>query len=152
MVIHLAVNHGLGRHQIDVSDKDYNAYNKVRMETIVMIMRFTNFWPRQAIYTSQILKILILCLAKASLIMVFVRIIPSKPKRMVFKLLLVFVTLWGVATVIALAVQCKVPHPWNLTASRCSNQVSCFAFSTPDVPTSAQFFRELFTTSTVSSM
>lgn len=107
VVIHLAVNHGLGRHRSSLNIHDYTYYNK-------------------AIYTSQLLVILVHYLAKLSLILVFLRLTPVRLMRRTLWLFALVLTLWAGAAMIAHALQCPLPTPWNLAASGCSNQVFLF--------------------------
>ncbi|KAI4154929.1 MAG: hypothetical protein L6R39_001326 [Caloplaca ligustica] len=104
VLIHIAADFGLGRHRIALSASHLEIYSKAR-------------------YTSQILEIVILCLAKSSLLVVFMHLTPSRPAIMGLRLLAVSLLFWGLAAVFALLFQCQRPDTWDLTSSRCQNQV-----------------------------
>lgn len=74
-------------------------------------------------YTSQILKISIYYLSKLSLVLVFLRLTPSKTKRRTLWIFILVLTLWSGAAVITHAVQCALPKPWNFSDPGCLNQV-----------------------------
>ncbi|KAA6415435.1 MAG: hypothetical protein FRX48_00150 [Lasallia pustulata] len=103
VTIHIAVNCGLGRHMASLSEKNFKDYSK-------------------AMYTSQIIQILVLCLAKISLVLVFRLLTPSKRMQSTFQAFIIFITLWGVAAIVALALQCQQQHSLNWSSSTCFNQ------------------------------
>ncbi|KAI4281566.1 MAG: hypothetical protein L6R35_005622, partial [Caloplaca aegaea] len=76
----------------------------------------------QARYASQVLEIVILCLSKSSLLVVFMHLTPSRPTIMGLRLFTLSIVLWGFAATFALLFQCERPHIWDLTPSRCHNQ------------------------------
>ncbi|KAL8900819.1 MAG: hypothetical protein Q9207_005510 [Kuettlingeria erythrocarpa] len=73
------------------------------------------------VYASQILKILIHYLAKLSLVLVFIRLTPSKRTRQSLWLFVLSLTVWSGVAIITHAVQCPPPR-WNISASGCLNQ------------------------------
>ena len=76
----------------------------------------------QAVFASQILKILIYYLAKLSLVLVFIRLTPSKRMRQSLWLFILFLTLWSGVAVVTHSIQCPPPR-WNISMSGCLNQV-----------------------------
>ena len=107
ITIHLATNKGLGRHRTSLDDPTWDAYSK-------------------AFYSSQILQIATICITKISCILVFMRMVSGKQmkrERRVLIFFLIFVALWGIAAIVALALQCQTPFPWNMSPERCYNEV-----------------------------
>ncbi|KAL9014490.1 MAG: hypothetical protein Q9173_000870 [Seirophora scorigena] len=103
VVVHIAVNHGLGRHRAAIGNRKFYVYSRAR-------------------YATQVLEIIILCLSKSSLLLVFLRLTPSRPAITALRLFAVSILLWGFAASFALLFQCDRPQTWDLTPSRCHNQ------------------------------
>ena len=82
----------------------------------------------QAVYASQILQIIILCLSKLSLLMVYTKLTPVRKTMIVLWTTVSFVASWGIAAVVALATQCAAPTPWDFLTSHCINRVSSEKF------------------------
>ena len=127
VVVHLAANHGLGRHTKNLNAHNYAYYSKVRPCCRALGSKSTLMaspdLSSQAIYTSQILKILIHYLAKLSLILVFLRLTPARGMRRVLWLFGLIITLWAGTAMVTHSVQCPLPTPWKLSAPGCYNQV-----------------------------
>jgi hypothetical protein len=74
-------------------------------------------------YASQIVLILVLCLAKLSLTLLITALTPSRAIFNACRILNAVIVVWAGASSIALAVQCRLPSPWDFTPGRCINQV-----------------------------
>lgn len=103
VLTHIAVDYGLGRHRAQIGTAQYHIYSKAR-------------------YACQILEIMILCLAKISLVVVFMHLTPSRPAGIALRLFTASITFWGLAAIFALLFQCQRPDTWDLTPSKCYNQ------------------------------
>ena len=66
---------------------------------------------------------MILCLAKVSLVVVFMHLTPSRPAGIKLRLFTTFIFLWGLTAIFAIMFQCRRLNTWNLTPSNCYNQV-----------------------------
>lgn len=73
-------------------------------------------------YAYQILFIITICLSKISLLLFIIRLTPSAVITKGGRILMGAIILWGIATVFALAFQCSLPQPWNVTSGACRNQ------------------------------
>jgi hypothetical protein len=71
-------------------------------------------------YAAQFLEIAACLFAKASVILLSERVIPQS-FRANFGISLV-VVIWGIFSIFAVAFQCPLPSPWNLTPSECPTQ------------------------------
>ena len=128
ITIHLAVDHGLGRHRLNLNAPNFAAYSKVKAIIRLALSNYLHSclslcWCIQAFYTSQILKIAVFYLAKLSVLVVFLRLTPVKRIRQIFWLFNIILSLWTVVAIITFAVQCAIPQSWNFASSRCLNQV-----------------------------
>ncbi|KAF2236783.1 hypothetical protein EV356DRAFT_530687 [Viridothelium virens] len=113
--IHLAANNGMGRHISSLSSDKYDAYSR-------------------AFYASQTLTVLIVALAKISYLTIFVRLLAEssgqrKTTRQLCVGLIVVVALWAFSISLALALQCRVPHPWRFLANTCIDQRALYYFT-----------------------
>lgn len=102
-LLHKAVLAGLGRRQADLLDFQLDAYNKY-------------------MYAYQIFFIFTICFSKMSLLLFIIRLTPNHATIKAGRILMGVVTVWGIATVFALAFQCSLPQPWNVTSGTCNNQ------------------------------
>ncbi|KAI9843987.1 MAG: hypothetical protein M1838_002393 [Thelocarpon superellum] len=103
VAVHLAVNHGLGRHRASLTTAEFQAYSKAN-------------------YTSQVLYQAVICLAKISLLLFISRLTASKSTRQVCRLVMILVGAWSIAAAFALVFQCQAPHTWDFTPGRCVDQ------------------------------
>ncbi|KAI4219583.1 MAG: hypothetical protein L6R36_008222 [Xanthoria steineri] len=110
VLVHLAVNRGLGRHRNKLSLEDYSYYSK-------------------AVYASQILMLLVHYLAKLTLLLVFLQLTPSKPVRRMLWACLLLLSLWACTAIITYSTQCPLPKPWDLSAAGCYNQEALYLFN-----------------------
>ena len=124
-MIHAAVDRGLGRHRSSLSPSEFDQYSKVGCTRSDCSFFFSpvELTRLQFNYTSQILTIIIVCLAKLSMTMLITAITPSRAIFNACRLSNVVVVAWAGASIIALAFQCRVPRPWDFTPGRCINQV-----------------------------
>ncbi|KAI4101082.1 MAG: hypothetical protein LQ339_005205 [Xanthoria mediterranea] len=110
VLVHLAVDRGLGRHRTKLSLEDYSYYSK-------------------AVFTSQILMLLVHYLAKLTLLLVFLQLTPSKPMRRMLWAFILLLSLWACAAIITYSTQCPLPQPWDLSAAGCYNQEALYLFN-----------------------
>lgn len=94
---------GLGLHQASLLDGEIDMFNKYN-------------------YAYQILFIITICLSKISLLLFIIRLTPNNTTIRVGRIAMGVITLWGIATVFALAFQCSLPQPWNIISGVCHNQ------------------------------
>jgi hypothetical protein len=75
-------------------------------------------------YASEFLYISSLCFSKLSLVVLFYAVVVSQRthRRVVlgFGMLLI---IWSIVSVIAVALQCQLPRPWQMMTLRCFNTV-----------------------------
>ncbi|MCJ1464414.1 hypothetical protein MMC07_003027 [Pseudocyphellaria aurata] len=107
IVVHGAVKNGLGKHRTSLSDMEFDRYSKFN-------------------YVGQILVIVAISLAKISLSLLITTITPSQSILVACRILNAVVVAWGCASIIALALQCDVPHPYDFTPGRCLNQMALY--------------------------
>ena len=62
-------------------------------------------------------------LTKLSLLLVLLRLATSKRLRRTFWVSILILSLWTIAALIAQAVQCPPPQPWNILSQDCRNLV-----------------------------
>ncbi|KAI1615347.1 hypothetical protein EDD36DRAFT_186931 [Exophiala viscosa] len=100
ITITIAVRYGLGRKGKNVSESHFVSFEK-------------------AMYTANILQIIVLAAAKASVTYLIIAINPSR--KLVYSCygILGLVGAWTIASVFALAFQCSPPHPWNSKGNTC---------------------------------
>lgn len=91
----VSCNKGLGQHIDDISSDNLDAMS-------------------QAYYASNILLVLALAAAKASVIFLIISIKPSKSVMLGCRIVLATIALWAVACTFTLAFQCGLPRPWVL--------------------------------------
>jgi hypothetical protein len=70
------------------------------------------------------LSILVLGLAKLSLIFVLSALTPVKRMLWTFRIVAIFIAIWVVSSVLATSFQCKLPEPWKPDSGRCIDQAS----------------------------
>lgn len=124
LTIHIAVNNGLGRRTSFLDRQQYEAVAKVSGVPKASPGFCSTNNSLQAIYASQILQIIVLCLSKLSLLLVYIKLTPVPKMLIIIWTSLSFVTLWGIAAVVTLAIQCTVPAPWDFLQRRCIDRVS----------------------------
>lgn len=78
----------------------------------------------QAYYASNLLMILAFATAKASVPQLIVAIIPTRLLQRLCYASLAFTAAWAVASIFALAFQCRIPRPWEAEGNKCMNQFS----------------------------
>jgi hypothetical protein len=118
-VIYKAATNGLGRHQDDLSPGLFEIYAK-------------NY------YVANLLFILTLAFAKASLVFLIVRLSPVQNTRRICYALLALVALWAIIYLFLFAFQCSLPRPWDNTSDdTCNISISglYYSFSATDMVT-----------------
>ncbi|ERF71368.1 hypothetical protein EPUS_09332 [Endocarpon pusillum Z07020] len=70
-------------------------------------------------YSSTILLNFALGLSKCSIAALLLRMTPVRRQLLVFKGALVFLATWTVASILAVALQCNLSHPWVLVGEEC---------------------------------
>ncbi|EXJ91508.1 hypothetical protein A1O3_00056 [Capronia epimyces CBS 606.96] len=103
ITITIAVHFGLGQRRKALSDSKFESFEKT-------------------MYASNILLILVLAAAKASVTHLIITINPTHRLLLSCYGILGFVSLWALASVLALAFQCSLPHPWDFEDNRCVDQ------------------------------
>lgn len=78
-------------------------------------------------YTSNILVVVTLAAAKASVTHLIIAINPTRKLLLCCYGILGFVGLWTIASVFALLFQCDMPHPWNSEYNKCVDQFALIA-------------------------
>ncbi len=79
-------------------------------------------------YATGFLYISAICLAKLSLLVLFYNIVVShRLHRRTVVCFGVFILIWTLGSLLALAFQCKLPRPWMTPGPQCFNQVSCYS-------------------------
>ncbi|KAF2678738.1 hypothetical protein K458DRAFT_276780, partial [Lentithecium fluviatile CBS 122367] len=96
---HVAINAGLGKHAVELSDGHITRYFK-------------------AAYAAQLLQIATIGLAKTSSIFLIERV--SSQTRKVKATLHGLVGFWFVYSVLAFGLQCGLPMPWEVAAGKCA--------------------------------
>jgi len=85
----------------------------------------------QCVYASTILYLLTLSLAKASTLITIARLIGHKNSLGKVRVTGAVVLLWSIASIFAVAFQCRLPRPWDYLGGRCFDPVSqVFAIQT----------------------
>jgi hypothetical protein len=118
-VIYKSATNGLGRHQDDLSQGLFEIYAK-------------NY------YVANLLFVLALAFAKASLVFLIVRLSPVQKTRRICYGLLALVALWAIIYLFLFAFQCSPPRPWDNTSDdTCNISISglYYSFSATDIAT-----------------
>jgi hypothetical protein len=76
----------------------------------------------KSFYSSEILLIVSVAFAKASITLLIVAIEPSMIILQECYALLAVVALWALSSIFALACQCDLPRPWDFSTGRCINR------------------------------
>ncbi len=122
----LAVNNGLGRHRLALSTSSYDTYSKVCSNFIMPNDSVAN--SLKYFYASELLLILSVAFAKASVTLLIVAIKPGEGVLRACYGVLAVVGLWAVSGFFALAFQCDLPRPWLSDPGRCINQQGLLDF------------------------
>jgi hypothetical protein len=75
-------------------------------------------------YASEFLYISSMCFSKLSLLVLFYGIVAVQ--RTLRRLVLgfgIFILVWSMASIVAVALQCQIPRPWEMMTLRCFNTV-----------------------------
>ena len=85
-------------------------------------------WPtknllRQAEYTSEFFYIISICLARTAVLQFLATVARSNTLIALTKGVVGFNLIWAITAVIAIAFQCRLPRPWEVSSGRCFNQV-----------------------------
>ncbi|KAL9069666.1 MAG: hypothetical protein Q9161_005366 [Pseudevernia consocians] len=93
------VKYGLGRHMFDLSKP-------------------------QALYISEFFYIVSICLARMAVLQFLTTIALSKTRSAVTKGIICLNIVWAVVAIVAIALQCRLPRPWEVLSDQCVNQVA----------------------------
>ncbi|OAX85588.1 hypothetical protein ACJ72_00002 [Emergomyces africanus] len=107
LCINFACSNGLGQHRHALNEKLFQAFSKF-------------------FYASQILAIASLACSKVALTLLIIYIKPLRAVLNACRCLLGVVFAWGIAGIVALAVQCDPPRPWDFGEGRCINQQALY--------------------------
>lgn len=77
-------------------------------------------------YASNFLYIASLCFAKLSLIIYLYNIVVQRVQRRVVLGIGIFIAVWSLGSLIAVAFQCGLPKPWEMMTLHCYNSVGIF--------------------------
>jgi hypothetical protein len=105
VVLQKAVDHGLGKHQDQLSEGDIQSWSKFTL-------------------AAHILLILVLSLSKFSTILLVWKLTPSKTLRRSCVVTAGIVVGWAVFAVFSIAFQCELPDVWLYSPGRCAGEVS----------------------------
>lgn len=109
------VNAGFGKHQSALSTEQI-----LRME--------------QAAYTSQVLYVISLCLARLALLQFLVHLARTNLRRKVVIAVMIFNCILVMIAILCVAFQCPLPHPWAIFHHRCFDQRAFWiAFGVQDI-------------------
>ena len=78
----------------------------------------------QKYYTSNILFVVVISLSRASIAWFLMQLTPIRQQKQFILLLLGFITLWGFAFLLVIALSCNPSRPWELVGRQCSGYVS----------------------------
>ncbi|KAL3459002.1 hypothetical protein BJX64DRAFT_291664 [Aspergillus heterothallicus] len=102
-----AVDHGLGKHQDQLSGASVQAWSKFA-------------------YAAHILVIFVMALSKMSTILLIWKLTPSKSLRLSCGVTAGIVAGWTVFAVLSLSFQCEMPGPWLYLPERCAGEGAIF--------------------------
>ena len=115
IAVNQQVSGGLGSELSTLSDSQYDKFQK-------------------AGYVWNILYIIALLFAKASTLSLLLALSPNKSYRRPMLVVGAVIAAWAVATIIASAFQCSLPHPYLITTNKCFSQVGFWdAFGVIDI-------------------
>ncbi|KAK6382076.1 hypothetical protein LTS17_003961 [Exophiala oligosperma] len=105
IAINNQVSHGLGSLRSTISSQDFEGFQK-------------------AGYAWNMLYIITIALGKLSTLSLLIALAPNKSyHRIPMRVLVGFIGLWAVASLLASAFQCSLPHPYLITTETCFSQV-----------------------------
>jgi len=111
--IHISASNGLGRHIQTLSNSSYELF-------------------ATAYYVSDLLFVITIYLAKVSLVLFIMRLTPSYKTLYFCHVFIIALTLWMAGTVLSLAFQCPLPHPWgfmSLHSNQCKANIGALYYS-----------------------
>ncbi|KAK5170646.1 uncharacterized protein LTR77_005235 [Saxophila tyrrhenica] len=118
IAISIAVNQGLGRRSELLDEKNVQSIEKVSRNG-QMTGQNLSAELMQNIYTSTILYILTVALAKASTLLLISRLATAKLHLRTVQALSAIVIAWTLAASFGSAFACQMPRPWNFQSGRC---------------------------------
>ncbi|KAL4868414.1 hypothetical protein BDV12DRAFT_169694 [Aspergillus spectabilis] len=107
VVLQKAVDHGLGRHRVQLSESDIQAWSKFA-------------------FAAHILLIIVLSLSKMSTILLIWKLTPSGSLRRSCAIIAGIVAGWTIFAVLSIAFQCTLPEPWLYSPERCAGEGALF--------------------------
>ncbi|CAG7947333.1 unnamed protein product [Penicillium nalgiovense] len=107
VVLQKAVDHGLGKHQDQLSEGDSQAWSKFA-------------------FAAHILLIVVLSLSKMSTILLVWKLTPSKSLRRTCAVTAGIVVGWSIFAMLSIAFQCELPDLWLYSPERCAGEGALF--------------------------
>lgn len=135
-----AVHNGLGKHQDTLQPSQLETLLKVRVRPNCSDLISSQVMDRdhvsigcrcllkacfsQSTYAASLLYILGVTASKCSMSLLVSRLTPAKPHRLASHSVTCFAIIWGAISILMIAFQCSLPHPWNVLAQdRCRSLV-----------------------------
>ena len=77
----------------------------------------------QMYYVSILFFVIALGMSKLSVAFLLLRLTPQQQQRRVFQVIVALITVWTIASTVAVALQCNLSHPWVLFQETCPRVV-----------------------------
>lgn len=77
----------------------------------------------QMYYVSILFFVIALGMSKLSVAFLLLRLTPQQQQRRVFQVIVALITVWTIASTVAVALQCNLSHPWILIQESCPRAV-----------------------------
>lgn len=122
------VNAGFGKHQSALSTEQVSRMEQVSSPNLIAYSRgcsrliYLGFF--EAAYTSQMLYVISLCLARLALLQFLVHLARTNLRRKVVIAVMIFNCIFVMIAILCVAFQCPLPHPWAIFHHKCFDQVS----------------------------
>lgn len=122
------VNAGFGKHQSALSTEQIPRMEQVSSPNLIAnnrrCSRLIYLGLFEAAYTSQVLYVISLCLARLALLQFLVHLARTNLRRKVVIAVMIFNCILVMIAILCVAFQCPLPHPWAIFHHRCFDQVS----------------------------
>lgn len=117
------VSTGLGQPQQSLANDQIEDFQEVCANGIIRLVSSLN--PvKQYAYTSQLLYIPVLCLAKLSTLIYLRALSPETPYGLLNQIIEFIVIIWGISAEFGIAFQCSMPNPWSILSNQCFDRVN----------------------------
>ncbi|KAI9808500.1 MAG: hypothetical protein M1827_007205 [Pycnora praestabilis] len=97
-----------------------------RTASLVSAAQLVKF--QQAGYAAQMLYIAALACAKVSSLTFLAQLTPDTRHIKTTRVIALLVAVWAFVSILGIAFQCKLPHPWEITSSKCMHQNAFWYF------------------------